>query len=73
MLSHCETLGTMTGAQVKRIRRQLGLTQMAMCRLLGIGRATLARWEAGQYPVPKPVAMLLPRLLKERRRKETRS
>jgi len=59
----------MIGPKVKRIRAQLGLTQMGMCHLLGVSRATLARWEAGQYPVPKTVALLLPRLVKERRKK----
>jgi DNA-binding transcriptional regulator YiaG len=38
---------------------------MKMCRLLGVSRATLARWEAGQIPVPHAVEMLVPRLVKE--------
>ena len=38
---------------------------MAMCRLLGVSRATLARWEAGQTSVPQAVALLMPRLVGE--------
>jgi transcriptional regulator with XRE-family HTH domain len=50
---------------MKRARRLLGLTQMKMCRLLGVSRATLARWEAGQGRVPHAVELLVPRLVKE--------
>jgi DNA-binding transcriptional regulator YiaG len=55
----------MTGPQLKAARQTLGLTQMVTCCLLGVSRATLARWEAGQTPVPRAVAMLVPRLVKE--------
>ena len=55
----------MKGSQMKAARKKLGLTQMKMCRLLGVSRATLTRWEAGQIPVPHAVEMLVPRLVKE--------
>jgi len=55
----------MKGSQMKAARKKLGLTQVKMCRLLGVSRATLARWEAGQIPVPHAVEMLVPRLVKE--------
>jgi transcriptional regulator with XRE-family HTH domain len=50
---------------MKAARKRLGLTQTKMCRLLGVSRATLARWEAGQTPVPHAVELLVPRLIKE--------
>jgi DNA-binding transcriptional regulator YiaG len=47
------------GAEVRRIRRRLGLTQERFARLLGVHRVTLARWETEAAGVAPPIAKLL--------------
>lgn len=44
---------------VKRIRRQVGLTQAELAANLGVHRITIAKWEAGTLVVPKMAATLL--------------
>lgn len=39
-----------TAAEIKRIRGKYGLTQQAFARLLGIGEASMVRYENGQPP-----------------------
>ena len=39
-----------TPAEIKRIRKSYGLTQQAFARLLGIGEASMVRYENGQPP-----------------------
>lgn len=39
-----------TPAEIKRIRKKYGLTQQAFARLLGIGEASMVRYENGQPP-----------------------
>ena len=57
-----------TGAEVRRIRHRLTLTQAAIARELGVTRVTVARWETGVYAIPEPTARLLQRIRTERSR-----
>jgi DNA-binding transcriptional regulator YiaG len=57
-----------TGAEVRRIRHGLQLTQAALARVLGVTRVTVARWEIGVYAIPEPTARLLQRVRNEGRR-----
>jgi DNA-binding transcriptional regulator YiaG len=57
-----------TGAEVRRIRHGLQLTQAALARALGVTRVTVARWEIGVYAIPEPTARLLRRVRDEGRR-----
>jgi DNA-binding transcriptional regulator YiaG len=43
-----------TGAEVRRIRDRLTLTQAALARALGVTRVTVARWETGVDAIPEP-------------------
>ena len=43
----------MTPEQIKRLRKQLQLTQRALAESLGITVTTVHRWEAGLY-APRP-------------------
>ena len=43
---------TMDGTEVRRIRRDLGLTQEGLAREMGITFGTVNRWESGRH-VPK--------------------
>jgi DNA-binding transcriptional regulator YiaG len=56
-----------TGAEVRRIRHGLQLTQAALARALGVTRVTVARWEIGVYAIPEPTARLLQRVRDEGR------
>ena len=40
----------LTAAEIKRIRGKYGLTQQAFARVLGLGEASLVRYENGQAP-----------------------
>ena len=40
----------LTAAEIKRIRKKYGLTQQAFARVLGLGEASLVRYENGQTP-----------------------
>jgi len=50
----------MTGAELKAIRSELGLSQALFAWNLGVagGKTTIYRWEHGHYPVPETVAKL---------------
>jgi transcriptional regulator with XRE-family HTH domain len=42
----------LTGAELKRIRLRLGLTQTELARELGVTRNSVTRWETGVHKVP---------------------
>jgi len=52
----------MTPAEIKALRRKLGLTGSKFAALIGCHPVTLRRWEAGLRPV-SPMAQRLIRLL----------
>lgn len=50
----------MTPAEVVNIRKQLGLTQSGLARVLRISDLrTIRRWEAGEVPVSGPASVVL--------------
>ena len=49
----------MTAAEIREARKQLGLTQVALGRLLSRDEFTVRRWETGMSPVDPVVALLL--------------
>jgi len=49
----------MQAAEVRRLRKRLGLTQARFGRLLGVHRVTVARWESGTTEVQAPMAKLI--------------
>lgn len=52
-------LGTITAADLRRLREQLSLTQIDMESLFGLGKKTIARWESGQRELPPYIAALV--------------
>jgi len=42
----------MTGKELKERRKQNGLTQMELSKLLGVSWSAVARWEVGIRPIP---------------------
>jgi transcriptional regulator with XRE-family HTH domain len=45
--------------QFRRKRKRLRLTQEELAKRLGKSRPTIARYEAGDFPVPKAIEMAL--------------
>ena len=54
----------MTKEQLKQARHQLGLTQAAMAKVMGIGTRKWERWEGGHSPISPEGARLAEMLLK---------
>ena len=49
----------MTGSEVRRIRKRLGLTQVAFADLVGVHSNSLARWERDELKVHESAARLM--------------
>ena len=54
----------MTAQQLKQARHQLGLTQAAMSKAMGIGTRKWERWEGGHSPISPEGARLVEMILK---------
>jgi len=54
----------MTGAELRHIRKRLGLTQVALAEQLAVTRTSLARWERGEVPIREPMARFVRLLAK---------
>lgn len=50
--------------EIKQARQQLGLTQAAMAKAMGIGTRKWERWEGGHSPISPEGARLVEMLLK---------
>lgn len=49
-------------ADLKRRRKELGLTQLRLAALLGVDPITVSRWERGVQPISTAVALVLQHL-----------
>jgi transcriptional regulator with XRE-family HTH domain len=49
----------MTKTQLTKAMTQLGITQSALASLAKANERTVRRWMKGDWPVPRPVALLL--------------
>lgn len=54
----------MTGAELKRCREQLKLTQAAMAKQIGVHSNSLARMERNDMTISEPVAKLVRLIVK---------
>jgi transcriptional regulator with XRE-family HTH domain len=54
----------MTGTELRRLRKRLGLTQATLGERMGVTANTIARWERGELPVPEIAARFLRLLVK---------
>jgi len=50
--------------KTKKFRKQFGLTQAELARLLRVDRVTVARWETGKHECPLPTRNLLSKAAK---------
>ena len=55
----------MTGNELRELRLQLGLTQEALGKRLGVARVTVARWELELRHIAESMARLIQYLAKE--------
>lgn len=62
----------MAPTKLKRIRKELGLTQAGLAKQLGVGQNAVARWETGARGISEPVARLVRRIRAEAREKRTK-
>jgi transcriptional regulator with XRE-family HTH domain len=53
------TIETMTGKELKRWRKQHGLSQAALALKLGVIRETVARWEIETRAIPSFLPLAL--------------
>jgi DNA-binding XRE family transcriptional regulator len=54
----------MNKEELKELRHKLGLSQPAMAEKLGVTRDAIAKYEAGDCNISRPVAMLAEQLVK---------
>lgn len=47
----------MTGADLRRRRQALGLSQTALAERLGVPQATISRWETGGHGIDQPTVL----------------
>ena len=52
----------------RRKRERLGLTQEELAKRLGKSRPMIARYESGEFPIPKTVELALKMIEEEERR-----
>jgi transcriptional regulator with XRE-family HTH domain len=50
-LAHCHGMKIISGSELKALRRQAGITQVAMARELDMPPESLSRLESGRIPV----------------------
>jgi DNA-binding transcriptional regulator YiaG len=55
----------MNGAELKKIRVELGLGQTALARLLGTPRITYVQWERGDRRIPGVLVVALRTVVSE--------
>jgi transcriptional regulator with XRE-family HTH domain len=60
-----------TGDELQRLRKRLGLTQVELAARVGVTRVTIGRQERGEVRIPEPTARLI-RLLVQTAPKATR-
>lgn len=49
----------MTPAELRTLRKRLGLTQAALATRVGVGARAVRRWEAGDRKISVPIARLI--------------
>lgn len=52
----------MTAQELRKIRKQLGLTQQSLADLLGCKKKTVESWEYNTRKMPEPMRRLLSRI-----------
>lgn len=65
-------MSVLTGADIRRRRKLLGLSQTALSAILGVRQATISDWETGKLTIDHPSILdLALRALEHEKRTET--
>lgn len=56
----------MTGAQLKALRKRIGLSQQIFWDLIGVKQSSGSRYESDQYPLPAPIELLVAIVYKQK-------
>jgi hypothetical protein len=56
----------MTPEHFKQARLHLGVSQTGLCALVGKCVRTIRSYEAGEYPIPKSMELLIKHLVKQK-------
>jgi hypothetical protein len=56
----------MTPEQFKQAKLHLGVNQTELCALVGKCVRTIRSYEAGEYPIPKSMELLIKHLVKQK-------
>lgn len=59
----------MTGKEVQRLRKRLGLSQAELAQRMGVSRVSVWRWETDTHGIRESAARLLLTLVADDRRK----
>jgi len=59
----------MSPSELRRRRKELGLTQRELAKLLRVNLMTVSRWERGDHRIPEAVALALKGGMPKRRRR----
>lgn len=54
-----------TGAKFRKMREEMGFSQVLIARWFGVTEQTLRRWEQGKFAVPGPAQILVTLLYRE--------
>lgn len=57
----------MTPAELRAIRRQLGLTQTELAERIGVHLRSVQKWEGSEREISRPVAMLIEAIFRQAR------
>jgi transcriptional regulator with XRE-family HTH domain len=63
------TLRYMTGKEVQRLRKRLGLTQAELAQRMGVSRVSVARWETDEHAIRESAARLLLTMVEQEERR----
>ena len=62
----------MTGEELRKIRKRLGLTQAQLAERVGVTRNSIARQERGEIGIREPLARLIKVLAKTERKGQSK-
>ena len=58
----------MTGDEFRKVRKQMGITQVLMAEKIGVTSTAVAMWERGERKISEPIARLVRLLAGEAKR-----
>jgi putative transcriptional regulator len=63
-LAIVEKAGSLSGAEIRFLRRQMEMSQVSLGELIGVTSQSVALWEKGKAPITSPIDKLLRLIVK---------